>query len=260
MTKLIITLFSLLWIPALSLAQATDQNTGHESLFDKAVDEQEKAWLNVDQQQELAFYLAETSGVAHGGVLLIPDIARHPTTLGSINTMRIALSKNHWHTLALNMGDANKEHAVNLITAGIQFLNEKGVYNIAILGEGKGAAQGILYTASTSSAGTDNRKQSPIRALIMINAHNSISDGETDILQKLSEITIPVLDAFSNGDYVEQREANERKAIAGGKINTAYLQIRLSQASGKQQKSDNSVTKRIRGWLDKNVAGFEVSR
>lgn len=269
MTKLIIAIFSLLWIPLLALAQDADQNTGHQSLFDLQVDEQEKAWIKVGQQQELAFYLPASSGAALNGVLLIPDIGNHPATFGSINTMRIALSKNHWHTLALNMGYASEEHALDLIAAGIQFLNEKGVYNIAILGEGTGAAQAILYAAPKSPPGAEkdetndsNEKKDQVRALIMINANNSISDDgdETSVLQNISQITIPVLDAFSNGDYIEQRKAEERKNIARGKNDTIYHQIRLPQASGTQQNSDNRVTKRIRGWLDKNIADSAINR
>ncbi|MEH6912000.1 MAG: DUF3530 family protein [Oceanicoccus sp.] len=264
MTKLIIAIFSLLWIPLLALAQDADQNTADESLFDLQVDEQEKAWINVGEQQELAFYLPASSGAALNGVLLIPDIANHPATFGSTNTMRIALSKNHWHTLALNMGYASEEHALDLIAAGIQFLNEKGVYNIAILGEGTGAAQAILYAAPKPSPDTEkdnkNEKNDQVRALIMINAKNSISNDETSILQNISQITIPVLDAFSNGNYIEQRKAEERKNIARGKNDTIYHQVRLPQASGTQQNSDNRVTKRIRGWLDKNVADSAINR
>ena len=260
MTKTILTLLSLLCIPALSLAQGigqdTGQDTGKESLYDQQVAEQEKVWLNVGEQQQLAFYLTESSGTAYGGVLLIPDIAKHPATLGSINTMRIALSKHHWSTLALNMGGANEAQSLDLIAAGIQFFNEKEIYNIAILGEGRGAAHAILYLASKPPTDANSAKTDRISALIMVDAHNSTSDNEAHILQKLAEVAIPVLDAFSNGDYIEQRQADKRKDTARETLNKTYHQVRLPQASGEQQNGDNRVTKRIRGWLDKNIANL----
>lgn len=260
MTKSIVVILTLLWIPTLTLAQAPAPDAAQESLFDLSVDEKEKAWLDIGGQQALAFYLAELSGTAHGGVLLIPDTAKHPAIQGTINTMRIALATNHWHTLALSMTDADEEKALKLITAGIAFLNQKGVYNIAILGEGAGAAQALLYTSSLPSTGAGDGKIDQIRALIMINAKNTLVGSETDFLEKLAETSIPVLDAFSSGNYREQRAAKERKKIIQRLAGNAYSQITLPRASGSVQNSDTRITKRIRGWLDSNISGFMVDR
>lgn len=234
---------------------------GIESLLDQQVADNEKVWLPVAGSSELAFYLSEASGKPHGGVILLPGIAQHPATKDStINTLRIALSENHWHTLALNIGDANKDKALALITAGVNYLHQQGVYNIAILGEGLGAAQAIHYADSIASINGASSQFAPIRAVVMIDADNLLPDSEKSTLETLSMIGIPILDAYSHSDYQKQRLANERKRAAREKINRGYQQIRLPKTSVARQDVDNRMTKRIRGWLDKNVAELMVDR
>jgi hypothetical protein len=238
---------------------------GKESLLDQQVADSEKAWLPVAGSSELAFYLSEASGKAHGGVILLPKVGEHPATKGgTINTFRIALSENHWHTLALNIGDSDEEKVLAFVTAGVNYLNQQGVYNIAILGEGLGAAQSVHYAASITNVARAPGQFAPIRAVVMIDADNFIagSDGSSNnaTLEKLSMIRMPILDAYSHTDYHKQRLADERKRAARKKMNRGYQQVRLPQSSRVQQNTDNRITKRIRGWLDKNVAGFMVDR
>ncbi len=234
---------------------------GQETLLDQQVADNEKAWLPVAGNSELAFYLSEASGKAHGGVILLPKISQHPANKNSmINTLRIALSENHWHTLALKTGDADVETTLAFITAGVNYLNQQGVYNIAILGEGLGAAQSIQYAASISGVKRPPGQFAPIRAVVMVDADNTIANSDGTTLEKLSMIRMPILDAYSNSDYQKQRLADERKRAARKKMNRGYQQIRLPPSSGVQQDVDNRITKRIRGWLDKNVAGFMVDR
>ncbi len=277
MTRLL-SLFILLFVALPTLSQdieAADNETeveepppppvtaaaGTESLLDQKVPDNEKVWLPVTGGSELGFYLSEASGKANGGVVLLPKMGQHPATKGStINDFRISLSENHWHTLALNIGDADEEKTLAFITAGINYLNQQGVYNIAILGEGLGAAQSLHYAASISNVARAPGQFAPIRAVVMIDADNMIPDNDANTLEKLSMIRMPILDAFSSSDYQKQRLADERKRAARKKMNRGYQQIRLPPDSGAQQDVDNRITKRIRGWLDKNVAGFMIDR
>ncbi|ARN74310.1 DUF3530 family protein [Oceanicoccus sagamiensis] len=234
---------------------------GTETLLDQQVADNEKVWLPVAGSSQLAFYLNETSGKAHGGVILLPKTGQHPATKGSdINAFRIALSDNHWHTLALNSSEADKEQALAFITAGVNYLNQQGVYNIAILGEGTGAAYALHYAASISNVNRPRGQFAPIRAVVMINAENKLAGDDAKTLEQFTQIRMPILDAYSNSDYQKQRLADQRKRAARKKMNRLYQQIRLPQASGVQQNEDNRITKRIRGWLDKNVAGFMIDR
>lgn len=242
-------------------APVVTADAGKESLADQQVADSEKIWLPVAGSSELAFYLSEASGKAHGGIVLLPKAGQHPAAKDStINTFRIALSENHWHTLTLNIGDADEEKTLQFITAGINYLNQQGVYNIAILGEGLGAAQSLHYAASITGVQRAPGQFAPIRAVVMVDADNTIPGSDANTLEKIGMIYMPILDAYSSGDYQQQRLAAERKKAARKKINKGYQQVRLPQASGAQQDVDNRITKRIRGWLDKNVAGFMVDR
>ena len=226
---------------------------GEESLLDRKAADHEKAWLTVAGNKELAFYLSETTGRAHGGVLLIPGLGGHPNARGMIRLLRQSLADNHWHTLAVDMTGTTEETAQQMIIAGIDYLNQQGIFNIAVLGEGMGAAQALHYVSTLSG---DQLQQ--IRALLMVNADNRISGSANDTLQQLGEIKVPVLDAYTSGDYVLQQRADERKRAARRLMNKNYQQVRLPQPGGTEQTRYLRLSKRIRGWLDNNAAGFMV--
>jgi hypothetical protein len=231
-----------------------------QSPLDKSVADFQKAWLNVDGQTQLAFYLKETSGKAHGGVLLLPDLNQHPAGHGLINNLRHSLANNHWHTLALNIAGANQQQTIKTIDAGIAYLNTQGIYNIALLGDGAGAAQALHYASSLPPIDPTKSKFNKIRAVLLINANNHLPGSDDDILESFSEIKLPIFDVYSSSDYRQKQRAKARAQTAQREIKTPYQQARLPQISDFRQNSENRVTKRIRGWLDKNVAGFMVAK
>lgn len=229
-------------------ASTATNTTGHFA------DQSDRIWLTGDGKKVAAFYLGESSGKAHGGVLLIPDLNRHPATPGNIDQLRRALAKNHWHTLAVDTSHTTAEAARQIVASGIDHFKQQGVFNIAILGEGHGAALAANYIANLPPAAQ------PLRALLMINASNSINDGAINNLELLNKIKLPVLDAYHYGIYRQQQAATARRQAIPRQQRPDYQQIRLPRASGNQQHSDNLVSKRIRGWLDNNVAGFMVKQ
>ncbi|MFA7555294.1 MAG: DUF3530 family protein [Spongiibacteraceae bacterium] len=222
----------------------------HQSAMDKTVPEVQQAWLNAAGKPSLAFYLAESSGKAHGGVILIPGLNQHPATQGLINTLRHTLSQNHWHTLALNMTDLDAAQSQAVITAGVAFLNQQGVNNIAILGEGAGADMAINYAATVSKS---NNHQ--LRAVVLINASNELQGDKSQPTELLATLKIPVFDTFLSGDNLQQQRANQRRrAVPTG--NKQYQQARLPQVNNYSVLEENHVTKRLRGWLDNNAANL----
>lgn len=237
--------------------QTDSTNAAAASQTNKALGE--NIQLIVAGQPQPAFYLSELSGKAHGGVLLIPDIGRSPTIPGNISALRHSLASKHWHTLALDTSDSSDTHTQQMIAAGISYLNQQGVFNIAILGEGIGAAQAIHYIAALPVIDKNQGGFEQIRALIMINAKNSIPGSRVNTLGKLGVIRQPILDAYSSSELLKQQQATNRKRAARVRTGSVlYQQIRLPLISHFQQQGENRVTKQVRGWLDKNVAGFMV--
>ncbi len=228
---------------------------GKESSLDKRAADHEKVWLTTGDHKELAFYLSETTGKTYGAVLLVPDLGRHPAAQGMIYSLRHYLADNHWHTLAIKTDGSSTESTQQLIVAGINHLNQQGVFNIAILGEGAGAMRALQCISTLTD---EQLKQ--IRALLMLNANNTLPGSKGNILELLGQVKLPVLDAYQSGDYQEQQQASKRKKAARRLQNRNYQQVRLPQVSGYQQSQHHNLTKRIRGWLDKNAAGFMVDQ
>jgi pimeloyl-ACP methyl ester carboxylesterase len=199
--------------------------------------------------------------------LIIPEVGRYPSSKGIVNSLRHTLSLHHWHTLALDMtstltknGDINEDKVQKAIAAGVEYLNKQGVYNIAILGEGVGAAHALHYVAALPETDNATSQFQQIRALIMINAKNSIPYSDTDTLNAFDTVKLPILDAYSGNDLLSQEQAKLRKSAARRKMNRYHQQIRLPQMVMYQQRHENRTTKQIRGWLDKNIAGFMVRK
>lgn len=225
------------------------------SAQDRASEPGERVWLAATGSKQLAFYLNEKSGTAHGGVLIVPDRGIHPIVSGTINALRHTLAQHHWHTLAVNISSLNTEQIQQTIAAGIRQLNAKGVFNIAILGEGEGAAHALHYIAGLPPVAEGEIQQ--IRALIMLNAHNTASGLEQDAMAPLATLKLPVLDAYVANDFREAQQAQERRALTNNS-KKLYQQARVPYVTVQSPDQENRVTKRIRGWLDKNVAGFMV--
>lgn len=243
-----------------AFAQETDpasQPSPQLSPQDRASPAAERVWLNTPGGKDLAFYIAEKTGTAHGGVLILPQPGHHPATLGMIKSLRHMLAENHWHTLTLHIEDQQADAIQQLIAAGISFLNEKGVYNIAILGEGQSAAHALQYIAQLKPQQGSRIQQ--IRSLIMIDAENYLPGHDDDPMAALAEVKLPVLDAYTAHDYRAQQFAAERKRYAARR-QSVYQQTRLPGIGIHRAEQENRITKRIRGWLDNNVAGFMVDR
>ena len=258
-TVLITIAFAANVLPALGqeMEQATATAEAQLSPYDQASENSERAWLSTGSGKELAFYLPESSGKAHGGVLMIPDRGHHPTTDGDINALRHSLASNHWHTLALDTDGQDAEAVQNTIKAGIAFLNDKGVFNIAVLGEGQGAGHALRYVASLPPVTEGEIRQ--IRALLMLNANNTLAGVQGNAMAPLATIKLPVLDAFYANDYREQKQAAARKQLPkpGSKF---YQQSRLPYSTTQTSPMETPAARRIRGWLDKHAAGFMVDR
>ncbi len=223
-------------------------------------DQQE--WLTVGNKKIPALYLSQVKGGTHGGVLLIPNLNMPPSQRGIINSLRNALPESHWHTLALDLSTVEpltEQEISQSVAAGLKFLNDDGIYNIAIIAEGVGAARAIHFLADLSAG--ENALLQSIRALIIIDANNNVPNSTVKTLEKFSTIAVPILDAYSANNQSQQRLASLRKrAMYKNKGQSGYRQITLPRQVNYYNQHENHITKRIRGWMDKNISGFTVEK
>lgn len=230
-----------------------------ESRLDKTLPAEQKVTLTVDGHSQRAYYLKETSGKAHGGIIIVPELNQHPANSGEINTLRHVLADRHWHTLALNHQSSDLASASKLIAAAVNYLNQQGIYNIALLSQGGSAVLAVNYVANLPAPPPGEFQQ--LRALILLNAKNQvvIAGQPFNSLNLLSEVKLPVLDAYNNSDFQQKQHARQRKTI-GRQHGKRYQQARLPLSDYSDTSQDNRVTKRIRGWLDTNIAGFMIDK
>jgi len=222
----------------------------------------QQRWLSAGDRQLSAFYIEQVSLETRGGVLLIPDLQRAPATVSIVNSLRNALPQSHWRTLALDMRPvdwSDEQQVLDALGAGIAYLNEQGVFNIAIIAEGGGGAQAIQYLAKLSREGAEQLQT--LRALILVNARNTLPNSEYDALDSIADIQLPILDAVGKNDYPLMAMAQQRRSAShrmDGESN--YRQLALPQTVHYNRRHDNSVTKRIRGWMDTNISGVTVEQ
>lgn len=223
---------------------------------------EQQHWLPVGNRQISSLYLSQTGGKTYGGALLIPNLNTPPSQRGIINSLRNALPESHWNTLAIDLSNKeplSEQFVSQSIAAGLKFLNEKGIYNLAMIAEGVGAAQAIHFLTDSSSA--DDVMLQSVRALIIIYPNNNVPGSDVKTLEKLSTIEIPVLDAYSANDYSQRELASSRKkAIHNTPAQPAYRQITLPNQVNYYRKHENHITQRIRGWMDKHISGFTVEK
>lgn len=242
--------------PAQSATSTPPPATAAPATVDQNGNGDGRTWLQVGSGKQPAFYLPETSRTTYGGALIVPDSGNHPENQGSINRLRHDLANNHWHTLALDISGLNPQEVQQAIAAGVAFLNGKGVFNIAIIGKGRGAAYALHYVAGTPPA--QGGKIHQIRALVMINADNFVAALKDNPMAPLAKLRRPVLDAYTANNLDQQREAAARRQLARPG-NKRFQQIGLPDYIGfRTLDQENPQSKRIRGWLDKNVAGYMV--
>ena len=147
--------------------------------------------------------------------------------------------------------------ALERIRSAMEFLQEKGQFNIAVLGLGTGAVRATHYL---NSVGNLSSEETPrlIRALILVNARNYIDGADLHLRELMQTPNIPILDLYTDQTYRDQKEAEERLLWAKRARYEKYIQVRLPPQVAAMSANDNLLARRVRGFLDKYAKGVEV--
>lgn len=148
----------------------------------------------------------------------------------------------------------------------LQFLNEKGQFNIVLLGEGMGAARALAFINQLPKPQKETRANAkakmiakrPIRAFIMVNARNRIPHQDTLLTDYLSDTELPILDISFAYHYLDKIEITERKLAAKQKHLKHYNAIKIMAPTSQIFDGENQLTRRIRGFLDKYAKGVKL--
>jgi len=202
-----------------------------------------------------------------------PETTPTPTPEAKKATKQKAPGKSASNNPAMSVEERVQARA----QAGIDFLNQKGQYNIVFAGEGLGAARAAYFLDKISSEFTSAKKrtqltrrknqaiiQRPVRALVLINARNHIhrepSLANQEISDWLNDSDLPILDIFTQNHYLDQLEPQARKTKARQKHLKNYSQVQIMPPVFETHTGENILVKRIRGFLDRHARGVEINR
>jgi len=205
----------------------------------------------------LGIYAPSVSRQIHGAAIIVHGIGAHPAWPEVIEPLRTHLPEHGWHTLSLQMpilgNDAKPEEYLPLfnevaprINAAVALLKQKGLQNIVIIAHSLGAAMSSAYLA--------DKPDPAIRAFVGIGMGKVAGDPRMDNAIALGKIKIPVLDLYGSLDLQPVISNAKARATAASKAgNKQYTQFMVSGADHFFNQLDDELTKRVRGWLEKNA-------
>lgn len=152
---------------------------------------------------------------------------------------------------AIPVEDMFIENMVQRTEDGLNSLNTMGQFNTAIIANGLSAnwaAKMLQARLNGNNIGY---------ALILIDAKQS-QYPEINLNETLADLNIPMLDIITQDSPEQLRLSKVRKGTIKRKQNKKYQQIYLPAVKDNLTKTDNMISRRIRGWLLTNAAGEEV--
>ena len=139
------------------------------------------------------------------------------------------------------------------IGASIIYLQNKGQFNLVIVGTGTGSYWVAKYL-SEYMQDVDNFGF----AMISINGHENAVNQTEKFSEYLSTLTIPILDLYLPKNEYELNQAKWRKGLMLSKQHPNYSQIKMHDSAFGVNGEYDLVTRRIWGWLKVNAAGQEA--
>lgn len=131
------------------------------------------------------------------------------------------------------------------IQAAIAFAEQQQAKAIVLLGHGDGAYWAARFLA----------EQKPAQVQHLLVAAPALPDGQTPALEELlPKLQLPTGDFFYK-DQSSDRSAATRRLHASKRLqHKAYTQVALKALPGNPEAEQEQLFRRMRGWLDKNLA------
>lgn len=147
------------------------------------------------------------------------------------------------------------EQSVNAtISAAVAYLDQRGMRNIVILGEGLGTARALTYLNSTA----DSAEQSSIRALVMLDPSIPEPIAET-FSTTLNNFQLPVFDLITSVNFAERTLAAQRRQLSEKSGHPAYFARQLTPAAGvANPQKESRISKAVRGFISRRASGREL--
>lgn len=272
--------------------------------IEKNIKTGEAVWLGEADATFLGLYKANSFKKTHGAILFLHDIGANADWANLIKPLRLSFAKKGWHTLSIQLPmvkiDDPKldylshfDESVTRVNTGIEFLKQKTLTNIVIIGHGMGAVSAVfdlnktpqqaitgLITMSLSGSETlkitSEETSKPVEEIANPTSEEaaqkekkqekkkepepaSMEEPQTDIPDRdlfaaIAKIKIPFLDIYAQQDLQDVvREAEKRSEIMESSGNPTFFQWEIEGADHYYRGQEDQITKRLRGWLKKQV-------
>jgi len=253
---------ALMLMMASGLAADLDREKAVAEKITKNLKEGEAVWLEAEGGQFFGVFSKGTADKSKGAALLLHDLGGNPDEPGIISALRSQFSRGGWTTLSIQLPllvpdaaqaayGATLEEGKKRIAAGVNYLKGQGKLPIVLIGDGFGAALGLLWTASD--------EKPPVAGLAGVSLRDL--DGvepPQQLLEALGKMTLPLLDIFGGLDGEALYRSAKRAEAARKAKKPSYTQIKVEGADRDFTGMDDILAKRVRGWAEKVLKGASV--
>ena len=213
--------------------------------------------LKAGEQEFLAILGESTSKEIKGAVILLHGMGSNPAWAAVVQPLRTGLTEHGWDTLALQMplaplGVASSAYAPLIpeaaprISAAIEFLKQRKINKIVIIGHSLGARMGLEALA----AGMPKE----VIAFVAIGTPTQADDPEAGTLGALKKIKLPLLDIYGSRDLPSvMTGAKARKLAARQAGNGGYQQVEIMGADHFFQGMEAGLLSRVSSWIGRQA-------
>ncbi len=208
-----------------------------------------------------SIYTEASNGKPQGAVLILHGLGMHPDWPEVISPLRRELPEQGWASLALQMPILPAgapltafgpifDEAPARIRAGIEFLRDKGIEHIVLIGHDMGAAMAadFILKEQPSNIGAFVGIAMDAPAL---NTTVKKLDPRLNTTGLIGQLKLPVLDLYGSLDIPRITELAPLRVEAAKKAgNKDFRQIRVPDADHFFTNHDKSLLQAISRWLD----------
>lgn len=209
-------------------------------------------WLKDGTGDYLGIY-TEAEEDKKRAVIVMHGTGIHPDWQQVIQPLRVGLTEHNWYTLSIQMpilaNDAEYDEYAPLydevaprIDAAIEYLKEKGISNIVLLGHSQGSSMTAYYLSSSKK---------DVKGFVAIGMAAFGKDKRMNSIYALEKIKVPVFDLYGTEDLENVlASANKRKSAAKKAGNKEYAQSQIKGDHFFDGEEENLV-RVVAEWLER---------
>ncbi len=214
--------------------------------------------LKAGDQEFLAIHAEADIAEPKGAAILMHGMGGNPAWSPVVQPLRIGLPEHGWEILSLQMPvaptgaaawayDPLIPEAAPRVAAAVEFLKQREIEKIVLVGHSMGARMGLEAIASNLPK--------EVIAFAAVGTPTNTEDPETGVLGALKKIKLPILDIYGSRDLSSVKDsAKDRLRAAHKAENSAYEQVEIQGADHFFLGLEDSLLARVRGWMGKQAA------